>query len=145
MTKDATLDILLVEDNRADAHLLTEFFIEKGSDASIQWVTDGYEALDYVYQRDAYKQAKRPDMIILDLGMPRISGYEVLKQLKENAQYSSIPTIVLTTSRNPLDRKQCTTLGADAFLSKPQSLKGYEELVDQLIHFNFLPLAATAS
>lgn len=129
-----TMQILLVEDNPADMCLLKDLFEETGSDCALQWVTDGYEALDYVYHRNGYDNAKRPDVILLDLGLPRIDGYDVLKELKKTTDYATIPIIILTTSRNPLDRSQCERLGADGFLSKPYNLKGYEQLVQQLVN-----------
>jgi len=127
------MNILLIEDNHADAHLLTELMAENPSGPTIHWVTDGYQALDYIYQRGEHHDSPRPDAIMLDLGLPRVNGYEVLKQLKDNPSFASIPIIILTTSRNPLDSTQCNILGADAFLSKPHNLKGFEALADRLI------------
>jgi two-component system, chemotaxis family, response regulator Rcp1 len=129
------MNILLVEDNRADAHLLAEFLSEKEGAPSMHWVTDGYQALDFVFQRNLHRNAHAPDMIILDLGLPRVSGYEVLKQLKEDKKYAHIPIVILSTSCNPLDRNQCKSMGADAYFSKPHSLKGYESLVQELTQF----------
>jgi CheY-like chemotaxis protein len=131
------MNILLVEDNPADMRMLKDLLEEKPSSPVLNWVTDGYEALDYVCQRNEYREVTRPDVILLDLGLPRISGYDVLKKLKEEPTYAGIPIIILTTSRNPFDRSQCEALGADVFVSKPHSLKGYEALVQQLISQEF--------
>jgi len=135
------MHILLVEDNQADATLLMELFAEK-SDSLVQWVKDGYDALDYVFQRGQYAHAIRPDIVLLDLGLPRVNGYEVLKELKHHALFSAIPVIILTTSRNPLHRSQCEAVGANSFLCKPQDLKGYRELVRQIINSEFPRLGA---
>lgn len=132
------MNILLVEDNHADAQLLHELLAERDGAPKLHWVLDGYEALDYVMRRGGHANASKPDMILLDLGLPRISGYEVLKEIKEKPEYSGIPVVILTTSRNPLDREQCAALGADSFLSKPHNLRGYEELADKLISQSFL-------
>ncbi len=126
------MNILLVEDNPADMRMLKDLFEETPKPPTLAWVTDGYEALDYVFQRKEYKEAATPDVILLDLGLPRINGYEVLWELKQDPAYKSIPVVILTTSCSPLDRNQCESLGADVYLSKPHSLKGYEELVQQL-------------
>jgi two-component system, chemotaxis family, response regulator Rcp1 len=123
------MDILLVEDNPSDARMLTELLEEKGNAATMHWVKDGYQALDFVT-----KDARRPDVILLDLGLPRISGYEVLKKLKDDGGLSDIPVVILTTSRDPLDSEQCLALGADTFISKPFNLKGFEELAGQLMN-----------
>lgn len=139
-----SMNILLVEDNKADAYLLMEFF-EQHEVPLIDWVPDGRDAIDYVCQRGDFVHAHRPDVIILDLGLPRISGYDALKELKQNPSYNTIPIVVLTTSCNPLDQRQCTDLGANAFFSKPRNLKGYEDLADRLINLEFPRLIADAA
>jgi FOG: CheY-like receiver len=70
--------------------------------------------------------------LFFDLGLPRISGYEALKAIKKDAAYSDIPIVVLTTSCDPLDQRQCMDLGANAFFSKPRNLQGYHQLAEQL-------------
>lgn len=132
-----TITVLLVEDNSADARLMTDFLSEKKTPSRLEWVTDGYQALDYVFQQNKFESARRPDVIVLDLGLPRISGYEVLKQIKRDPRYKDIPVIVLSTSSNPVDRVQCMALGADGFYSKPYNLKGYEDLIEQFVKVDF--------
>lgn len=127
------MNILLVEDNQSDAFILKEMFAEKSNAPHIDWVTDGHDALNYIYARDRHSMAPRPDLILLDLGLPRISGYDVLKKVKETSSYSNIPIIILTTSCSVLDKTQCQALGADHVMSKPYNLKGYEALVDKLM------------
>lgn len=131
------MNLLLVEDNSADAHMLMEFLAEQGGGSTVHRVADGYEALDYVYRRGKYEHAERPDLILLDLGLPRISGYQVLKELKTQRPFASIMIVILTASRNPLDRKQCAALGADSFLSKPHNIQEYEVLAHQLATLGF--------
>src|SRR5687767_4777264 len=110
---ESPVNILLVEDNSADAYLLSEGFAKTKNAPAVHWVQDGYQALDYVFKRKEYQNAARPDMILLDRNMPRINGFEVLKELKKNSALSTIPVIILTTSRDPLDHSQCKALGAD--------------------------------
>ncbi len=129
------MDILLVEDNSSDAYLLKEVFAVQAQEAEIHWVPDGYEALDYLCQRNRYTAAARPDMVLLDLNMPRINGFEVLKKVKDMPGIASIPIIIITTSRDPLDHTQCSSLGADMCLTKPHALKDYENLVQQLMQW----------
>lgn len=137
------MNILLVEDNSADAYLLTEVFSRKPNPPDIHWVTNGYIALDYVNKRREYEDTPSPDIIVLDLNMPRINGYEVLKELKENSALSRIPVIILTTSRDPLDHTQCKALGADMCLSKPSMLRDYEEMTQRLLNWATLRLNAS--
>jgi len=120
------MKILLVEDNSADAMLLMELVSEKTKLLEIKWVTDGSEALDYIA-----KDLKQ-DLVLLDLSLPRISGYDVLKNIKSGLATREIPVIVLSTSANPKDVTECRNLGAEGFLSKPSDLEGYEVLTAQM-------------
>lgn len=134
--------ILVVEDNCSDMMLLNEFIVGRDDAPDMQCVPDGMEALDYLYKRGQYVQAERPDMVLLDLGLPRISGYEVLRRMKEDKALADIPVVVLSTSRNPLDEERSAMLGAANYVSKPHNLKGYEMLVDKIIHGTLLHHAA---
>lgn len=126
------MDILLVEDNESDAYLLQELLARNPEAPHLHHVTDGHEALAYMKREKPYENSTSPDLILLDLGLPRISGYEVLKTLKEKSDGTTIPVIILTTSRNPMDRNQCMALGADAFISKPHNLREYEMLAEHI-------------
>ena len=75
----------------------------------------------------------RPDLVLLDLGLPRMSGYEVLKAARARPELAALMTYLLTTSQNPSDRDECQLLGADAFLSKPHDLKEYDILVEKIV------------
>lgn len=127
------MKILLVEDNRSDAELLTELLQETEKSPEVHWVTDGAEALKYLNRKDPYESVPRPDLVLLDLGLPRVSGYEVLKTVRTRPELASLLIYVLTTSQNPTDRTECETVGADAFLSKPRNLKEYDALVDRIV------------
>lgn len=129
--------ILLVEDSNADASLLKDFLAEEQDAPEIHWVTDGTEALEYLAKQGKYEGAQRPDVILLDLAMPRLGGYEMLKELKQKEHFADIPVIVLTTSYNPKDHHNCIGLGAHAFFSKPSDLQGYENLVQQWMQSEF--------
>lgn len=133
--------ILLIEDNTSDASLLMEFISEKEGAPMIQWVTTGTDALAYLNRRPPYQDAATPDAILLDLGLPKISGYELMKAFKKEPKLSRIPIIVLTTSRNPADHRESHLLGAMTFISKPNNLKGYEDLVDRLVCHEFPDIA----
>jgi len=144
MIKNAriNLNLLLAEDNSADMCLLKGLFEEKQAPVTMQWVTDGREVLDYVFRRNAFEHAHTPDIIMLDLGLPCLNGYEVLKELKATeGRTSRIPIIVLTTSQSIDDVEQCEGLGVDAFHSKPCDLDGYMALVQKLLDQEFPRLA----
>ncbi len=138
------MDILLVEDNNADAYLLAEMFKRRNKRMDIHRVIDGYDALDYLHQRNQYVHSIQPDLILLDLNLPRINGYDVLKKVKDTPQLAVIPVVILTTSRDPLDHAQCKMLGADICLSKPYGLQGYEDMVQKLLDWASLRLIRTS-
>lgn len=139
------MNILLVEDNNVDAYLLTEMFAKKEKSMDIHRVIDGYEALEYLQHKDKYKDSTQPDLILLDLNMPRINGFEVLRQVKDTPDLDSIPVVILTTSRDPLDHTQCKLLGADMCLTKPYGLKSIEEMVQKLIDWALLGIINPAN
>lgn len=127
------MHILLVEDKRADAELLSARLSAEGQ--VVHWVQSGYQAMDFVAQRKEHEHAPRPDMVILDLGLPRIVGYEALKQINHTPRAVRIPVVILTTTCHPLSRAQCSKFGADAFIVKPHNPEGYEVLIRQIIRF----------
>jgi len=138
------MKILLVEDSSADAYLLKGVMAKTANSPDIDWVPDGTHGLDYVFQRNQYAHAERPDMILLDLNMPRVSGYEMLTRLKAHPSLSTIPVIILTTSRDPSEHTQCKTMGADMCLSKPSALRDYEDMVQRIMRWAFLRLHDTS-
>lgn len=124
--------VLLVEDNPADVALFEELLEEEKCHVALCCANNGYDALDYLNRRNGFKEVKSPDIIVLDLGLPRMNGYEVLENIRNTLHLTKIPVVVLTTSRDPKDEELCKRLGASMFLSKPYDLSGYESLVHQL-------------
>ncbi len=137
-TPTPELHLLLVEDNPSDVSLFEEL-LEDGHHRVALYCTDnGHDAMNFLQRQDKYRIAPSPDAILLDLGIPRMNGYEVLSRIQKTAELSKIPVIVLTTSRDPKDRELCLSLGAKEFLSKPYNLEDYEVMIDDLTT-NILP------
>ena len=122
--------ILVVDDSFADVRLLREAAREQNVDVEIVAVEDGEEALSYL--RDG---EPRPDLILLDLNLPRRSGREILRDIKADPQFASIPVIVLSTSSSPLDVADCYARHANSYLVKPLHLDEFGELVRALDAF----------
>ena len=126
------VDILLVEDN-PDHALLTRKVLEDYKVANKVYVVgDGAEALDFVYQRGKYNNgygAPRPGLILLDVKLPKIDGFEVLKQLKSDSQYSSIPVVMLTTSSRDEEVAKGYAEGANSYVTKPVKFDEFAEKV----------------
>lgn len=141
---DRPMDILLVEDSAGDTRLTIEVFAEIGSDARIHAVHDGVEALDYLRRLGSYADAPRPDLIILDLNMPRMDGRELLKEIKRNPDLQQIPAIVLSTSSARTDISEAYTLNANCYFTKPVNLPEFMELA-RAIEAHWLRLALLPS
>ena len=129
------IQILLVEDNPGDVRLTIEALRGARVANELHVVGDGESALDYLYQRGDYADAVRPDIILLDLNLPRLEGREVLAQVKSDPNLSTIPTIMLTTSSADIDIQQSYELHANCFISKPVDFGAFIEAVRSLEGF----------
>lgn len=129
------IDILLVEDNLADARL-TEIGLREAKVANKLWlVRDGVDAMAFLRREGEFSDAPRPDLILLDLNMPRMDGREVLKNIKSDPQLRRIPVIVLTTSRAEQDILESYDLHANCYVSKPIDFDEFLGAVRQIDRF----------
>ncbi|AQQ09124.1 Response regulator rcp1 [Sedimentisphaera cyanobacteriorum] len=126
------VNILLAEDNPADK-MLFEIGIKKSNmDAQIFWVTDGVQVMDFLHNAGDFADSPKPDIVILDLNMPRKDGREVVKEIKKNKLTEKIITIVFTTSDAETDRHVCIKAGADRFIIKPLEFDGITKIVKEI-------------
>ena len=133
--------ILLVEDDLAHAEIVRRNLESIRVANRLVHVEDGQAAMDYLFQRDAYADAQahpRPDLILLDLRLPKVDGMEVLQQIKADKELRRIPTVVLTTSNSEADMVNAYTHGAGSYLVKPLD---FEEFTRLLESFGFYWLA----
>ena len=126
--------ILLVEDNPMDVELTMEALSEHNLANGVVVVKDGVEAMEYLRCEGNYKQRNtgNPAVILLDIKMPRMDGIEVLKAVRSDNKLKIIPVVMLTSSREEPDLKKCYDLGANAYIVKPVSSKGFFEVVKQI-------------
>ena len=129
--------ILLVEDNEGDARLAMEALKDGKISNDLHHVRDGIEAMQFLNKEGQYTDAPRPDIILLDLNMPRMDGREVLQEINKQSDISSIPIIVLTTSQNEVDIIKSYNLNANCFISKPVDFEQFVEVVRSIEHFWF--------
>jgi CheY-like chemotaxis protein len=127
--------ILLVEDNAADVRLTREALRDAKVLNTLHVVRDGVEAMDFVKGRGEFVGAPRPDLIILDLNLPRKDGKEVLGELKADPDLRAIPVAVLTTSSTEIDILQSYDLGANCYLTKPVDLEQFLRVVQTFEEF----------
>jgi CheY-like chemotaxis protein len=127
--------ILLVEDNPGDVRLTVEALREGKIANSLHVAPDGDAAMDFVHQRGAYRDAPRPDLILLDLNLPRKDGREVLEELKSDPELHRIPVIVLTTSNSEADVLRSYDLHANCYVSKPIGYDDFMSAVRSMENF----------
>ncbi|GGB77773.1 MULTISPECIES: response regulator [Deinococcus] len=135
------VEILLVEDNPADVMLTQEAFEEAHFPHHLSHARDGVDALNFLRRSEDHAGAPRPDVILMDLNMPRMTGLELLDILKEDAELRSIPVIVLTTSRAESDIWRSYNLHANAYIPKPVSIAEFVEVIQSLENFWFRKVA----
>ena len=131
------IQILLVEDNPGDARLAAEALKENKVRNDLHYVKDGVEAMDFLYRRREYADVPVPDLILLDLNLPRKDGREVLAEIKEDAELRLIPVVVLTTSATERDLVKTYDLHANAYVIKPIDLDQFIEVVRSIESFWF--------
>lgn len=137
MQNKKVVDILLVEDDLGDVELTREGLAAGKMFVNLHTVDDGIKALQYLRQEGPYADAVRPDIILLDLNMPRKDGRETLKELKADEQLRSIPVVVLTTSEADMDISRCYDLGANCYITKPVGFEAFIKVVRSLEDFWF--------
>jgi two-component system, chemotaxis family, response regulator Rcp1 len=129
------MEILLVEDNWDDARLTYEFLKEGKIPHRLTWLWDGDEALEFLYRRGKYARVPHPDLILLDLGLPRVDGRQVLSEVKSDPELSDIPVVVMTASKDHEDLLRSEQLQVDGFIGKPVDLDKFLGLVKELRRF----------
>ena len=128
------INVLLVEDDPGDVLMTREAFDDYLHNR-LDVVTDGSAALAYLRKEEPYADAPRPDLILLDLNLPRRDGREVLQEIKDDPDLRHIPVIVLTTSQAEEDVLRSYQLHANAYVTKPVDFEGFIEAIKQIDHF----------
>ncbi len=133
MTKD--VEILIVEDNATDAELTLRALKKTALTSSVYCVKDGVEALDFLFATGAYASRKiesRPKVIVLDLKMPKVNGFDVLKIIKGDKRTLMIPVVVYTSSKEIDDIKKCNKLGVNSYVVKPVESEKFTKVVAEM-------------
>jgi len=131
------VNVLVVEDSPGDARLIAEAFKETKIKTSVQVVRDGVDAMRFLRQNGAYVDAIRPDLILLDLNLPRKDGREVLSEIKHDDHLKQIPVLVLTTSNHPQDIKYSYENHANSYIVKPMDMDSFFQVIKNLEEFWF--------
>ena len=136
-SKERAIKILLVEDNPEDVELTEEALAENKINHELYVVGDGEECLKFLYKKKDYKNVPTPDIVLLDLNMPKKDGREVLAEIKNNKALKHIPVIVLTTSRAEKDIIESYRHHANCYITKPIDFNSFETLVKEIERFWF--------
>ena len=123
------LNILLVEDNPGDVGLFLSALEEARHEPNVEVACDGIEALRVLRQQGDSKDSPQPDLVVLDLNLPRMDGRQVLKQMKSDPLLKTIPVIIMSSSSDRKDVLDCYDLGANCYVVKPSNLESYERAV----------------
>jgi two-component system, chemotaxis family, response regulator Rcp1 len=135
LTDNVALQLLLVEDNLGDVRLTFEAFREANKTIRLHVAADGVEAMDFLHRRGEHANAPRPDLILLDLNLPKMDGREVLARIKADESLRLIPTLILTTSEARADIMTGYQLQANCYLNKPVQFNAFESLVRSINDF----------
>jgi CheY-like chemotaxis protein len=132
---EVALQVLLIEDSPGDVRLTREAFREANGRIVLHVATDGVEAMAFLRRQDPHRHAPRPDLILLDLNLPRMDGREVLADIKSDDDLKTIPTVILTTSDAEADITMSYELHANCYLGKPVQLAAFERVVKSVNDF----------
>jgi CheY-like chemotaxis protein len=131
------LEVLLIEDSAGDIDLTREALKEGKISIHLNVVEDGFKALKYLRREQPYPNSVRPDLILLDLNLPKVDGREVLREIKSDPQLRLIPVVVLTTSEAEVDILKTYGLGANCFITKPVGFPEFIKVVKSIEEFWF--------
>ena len=128
-------EIIVVDDSPYDAEMIVDALKVKGLGKKVMVLVDGSQVLDYIFSRGVYTSnasSPNPNLIILDLKMPKVSGIEALKKLKSTPETKHIPVVVFTSSQEAIDVKTAYELGANSYIVKPVDFNSFEEAVGEI-------------
>jgi two-component system, chemotaxis family, response regulator Rcp1 len=129
------MEILLVEDSLMSARLTMGALRKGQTPHRLTWLSDGDEALEFLHRRGKYRHAPRPDLLLLDLGLPGRDGRAVLTEIRADESLKDLPVVVLTASTDEEDRTQSERLQVESYLTKPVDLEQFQNVVAQLSRF----------
>lgn len=129
------INILLVEDNEGDILLTQDALLEGMITKEVQVVKDGWEAIQYLDKNGIYSLASTPDLILLDINLPKLNGFEVLKKIRSTLATKDIPVVMLSTSCSENDIKKCSKSHANCYISKPVDADDYKKVIGLIKSF----------
>ncbi len=135
MTEKHDLLVLVVEDDDNDAELINETLLNSGFNIRVFRVVNGIKAMEFLYSKGDFRNRgeKNPDLILLDIKLPRVSGVEVLRKIRSDSRFDAMPVVVLTGSDDIFDTTECSGLGSNAYLVKNSGYGSLKGIISELI------------
>src|SRR5688572_14227976 len=133
----SSYNVLVMEDSIPDVHLVSLCFRQVSPAVKLHFTKDGVEGGDFLFKRGSFAKVPTPDLILMDLNMPRKDGRTLLKELKADPVVGTIPVVMLSTSNSPEEIGECHRLGASAFVTKPVDVMKMAKIVKTLVEFYF--------
>lgn len=137
MEQSKPINLLLVDDDQGDVELTLEVMDLSKLHLNVEVANDGQEAINYLSKAEGYEQVQTPDLVLLDLNMPKVNGREVLDFIKKNEELKRIPVVILTTSSSDEDIERTYSLGASCYITKPVGLTEFQKVVQAFDNFWF--------
>lgn len=131
----STLNFLLVEDDDIHAHLVMRSLARNPVPARVHRVTNGRDAIDFLRHQGRFRDAPQPDLVLLDLKLPKANGHEVLETIKKDSQLQVIPVVVMTTSRDEKDRAEAYKHHANSYVVKPADFQKFRQVICDVSHY----------
>lgn len=128
-------DILLIDDHASDAKLFEHALAEASTRAKLYWVATAEEGLEFLRREGRFKGLGRPKLVVLDLNMPGMDGFDLLIEKRSNPALAMVPVVVFSNSRAPKDVLRCYQLGANSYIVKPMSLEGMVAKVGTIVRY----------
>ncbi len=135
MSELGAFEILLVDDHASDAKLFEHAMEQAGTRARLYWVASAEEGLEFLTQEGRFAGVRRPKLVVSDLNMPGMDGFEFLSSLRQNPALAAVPVVIFSSSRAPHDILRCYRLGANSFIAKPMSLEGFVAAIGALVRY----------
>ena len=135
MSEPGEFQILLIDDHLSDAKLFEHALRQTATRAQLYWVATAEEGLEYLKQEGRFSDARRVRLVVSDLSMPGMDGFEFLAETRKNPALAATPVVIMSSSRSPRDVLRCYQLGANSFITKPMSLETFVTTIGMLVRY----------
>jgi two-component system response regulator len=127
------MEILLIEDSVIQALIISELLKDNNSKYNLTILNDGEKAINYLFRKGPYKNVPLPDIVILDLNLPKVNGFDILSEIQKHEELRNVKVVILTSSEDEDDKSRARQLGALEYFIKPFVFTEYQQIIDQIV------------